>query len=115
MRRAVVVHGRSTAAAAARLTGERWAGAISEVRRHVPVELAEQARERAAEFGADGLVALGGGSTIGLAKAIALTAKVPIVAVPDDLLGLGDDGALRAQRGRPQAHRRATRPCARGP
>jgi maleylacetate reductase len=87
VRRAVVVHGRSTAAAAARLTGERWAGAISEVRRHVPVELAERARERAAELGADGLVALGGGSAIGLAKAVALTAKVPIVAVPTTYSG----------------------------
>ena len=87
VRRAVVVHGRSTAAAAARLTGERWAGAISEVRRHVPAELAERARERAAELGADGLVALGGGSAIGLAKAVALTAKVPIVAVPTTYSG----------------------------
>ena len=106
VRRAVVVHGRSTAAAAARLTGERWAGAISEVRRHVPAELAEQARERAAELGADGLVALGGGSAIGLAKAVALTAKVPIVAVPTTysgsemtaLYGLSEGGRKRTGR-----------------
>ena len=106
VRRAVVVHGRSTAAAAARLTGARWAGAISEVRRHVPVELAEQARERAAELGADGLVALGGGSTIGLAKAVALTAKVPLVAVPTTysgsemtaLYGLSEGGRKRTAR-----------------
>ena len=106
VRRAVVVHGRSTAAAAARLTGARWAGAISDVRRHVPVELAGQARERAAELGADGLVALGGGSAIGLAKAVALTAKVPIVAVPTTysgsemtaLYGLSEGGRKRTTR-----------------
>jgi len=106
VRRAVVVHGRSTAAAAARLTGERWAGAISEVRRHVPVELAEHARERATELGADGLVALGGGSAIGLAKAVALTSKVPIVAVPTTysgsemtpVFGLSEGGRKRTGR-----------------
>ena len=106
MRRAVVVHGGSTAATAAGLTGARCAGAISEVRRHVPVELAEQARERAAALGADGLVALGGGSAIGLAKAIAATAKVPIVAVPTTysgsemtaLYGLSEGGRKRTAR-----------------
>ena len=85
--RAVVIHGRSTAAFAERLSGDRWAGAISEVRRHVPAELADRARDRVAELAADGLVALGGGSAIGLAKAVALTAKLPIVAVPTTYSG----------------------------
>jgi maleylacetate reductase len=106
VRRAVVIHGGSTAAVAARLPGERWAGAISDVRRHVPAELAERARERAAELGADGLVALGGGSAIGLAKAVALTAKVPLVAVPTTysgsemtaLYGLSEGGRKRTAR-----------------
>jgi maleylacetate reductase len=89
-RRWLVVHGGSQAAAAARLVerlGERCAGTFGEARQHVPAELADRARARFAELGADGLVAIGGGSVIGLAKAIALTAQVPIVAVPTTYSG----------------------------
>ena len=89
-RRRLIVHGGSTAAAAGRLgerLGERCAGRFGEVRRHVPAELADRARARFAELGAEGLVAIGGGSVIGLAKAIALTAQVPIVAVPTTYSG----------------------------
>jgi maleylacetate reductase len=49
---------------------------------HVPQEIAAFARTRASETGADILVALGGGSSIGVAKAIALTTSLPIIAVP---------------------------------
>jgi alcohol dehydrogenase class IV len=54
---------------------------------HVPVEVAERARERAAESAADALVCVGGGSTTGLAKAVALTTGLPIVAVPTTYAG----------------------------
>jgi maleylacetate reductase len=89
-RRWLVVHSSSQADAAARLgerLGERCAGTFGEVRRHVPVELADRARARFEELGGEGLVAVGGGSAIGLAKAIALTAQVPIVAVPTTYAG----------------------------
>jgi maleylacetate reductase len=89
-RRWLIVHGGSQAPAAERLRarlGEHCAGTLGEVRRHVPAELAERARARFAELGADGLVALGGGSAIGLAKAIALTTQAPIVAVPTTYSG----------------------------
>ena len=49
---------------------------------HVPVETAEAGVKAARECGADGLVAAGGGSTLGLAKAIALETSLPIVAIP---------------------------------
>ena len=49
---------------------------------HVPQHIVQAARESAAESRADVLVALGGSSAIGVAKAIALTASLPIVAVP---------------------------------
>jgi maleylacetate reductase len=89
-RRWLIVHGRSQAEAAARLgerLGERCAGTFGETRRHVPAELADRARAYFAERGADGVIAVGGGSVIGLAKAIALTAQGPIVAVPTTYSG----------------------------
>jgi maleylacetate reductase len=54
---------------------------------HVPVETAHAARQVARDRGADGCVAVGGGSTIGLGKAIALTHGLPIVAVPTTYAG----------------------------
>ena len=54
---------------------------------HVPVEVAEQARAAAARNRVDVLVSVGGGSTTGLAKAIALTTGLPIVAVPTTYAG----------------------------
>jgi maleylacetate reductase len=58
-----------------------------EVVMHVPVEVAERARRAAAGAGADVLVSVGGGSTTGLAKAVALTTGLPIVAVPTTYAG----------------------------
>jgi maleylacetate reductase len=54
---------------------------------HVPVDVAERAREAAAAAGADVLLSVGGGSTTGLAKAVALTTGLPIVAVPTTYAG----------------------------
>jgi alcohol dehydrogenase class IV len=54
---------------------------------HVPVEVAERAREAAVKAGADAVVAIGGGSTTGLAKAIAMTSGLPIIAVPTTYAG----------------------------
>lgn len=60
---------------------------FDDVVQHVPVECAEQARAAAAEHGIDLLVCVGGGSAIGLAKAVALTTGLPIVAVPTTYAG----------------------------
>jgi maleylacetate reductase len=54
---------------------------------HVPVEVAERARAAATKNGIDALVSVGGGSTTGLAKAIALTSGLPIIAVPTTYAG----------------------------
>jgi maleylacetate reductase len=54
---------------------------------HVPVEVARRARAAAAASAADVLVSVGGGSTTGLAKAIALTSGLPIIAVPTTYAG----------------------------
>lgn len=67
--------------------GERYAATIVDVRQHVPIELALAARTRAVDCRADVLVALGGGSAIGLAKAVALQTGLPILAVPTTYAG----------------------------
>ncbi len=54
---------------------------------HVPIEVADKARAAAAEAGIDLLVCVGGGSTTGLAKAIAMTSRLPIIAVPTTYAG----------------------------
>jgi alcohol dehydrogenase class IV len=58
-----------------------------EVVMHVPVEVAERARAAAVRNDVDVLVSVGGGSTTGLAKAIAMTTGLPIVAVPTTYAG----------------------------
>jgi maleylacetate reductase len=54
---------------------------------HVPVQVAERAREAAARNNIDALVSVGGGSTTGLAKAVAMTTGLPIIAVPTTYAG----------------------------
>ncbi len=58
-----------------------------DVAMHVPVETADKARAIAAEHGIDLLVSVGGGSATGLAKAVALTTGLAIVAVPTTYAG----------------------------
>jgi alcohol dehydrogenase class IV len=54
---------------------------------HVPLEIAEEGRAEARRLEADCTVAIGGGTTIGLAKGIALTTGLPIVAIPTTYSG----------------------------
>ena len=54
---------------------------------HVPMESARKAREYSRSLGADCIVAIGGGSTIGLGKAIALESTIPIIAIPTTYAG----------------------------
>ncbi len=59
----------------------------SDVVMHVPIETAQAAREVAVDNQVDLLVCVGGGSTTGLAKAVALETGIPIVAVPTTYAG----------------------------
>lgn len=59
----------------------------SDVVMHVPIETAEKARTAATQHDIDLIVCVGGGSTTGLAKAVALTLGLPIVAVPTTYAG----------------------------
>src|SRR5574340_1339714 len=86
--RAMLIAGERDASLAAVLSDAlpvavRW----SEVRQHVPLEHAERARAAARDARVDVLVSVGGGSSTGLAKAIALTTGIPIIAVPTTYSG----------------------------
>jgi alcohol dehydrogenase class IV len=67
--------------------GHRVAATFTAVREHVPVATAEAARAMAAGAKADAVLSIGGGSTTGAAKAVALTARIPVVAVPTTYSG----------------------------
>jgi maleylacetate reductase len=89
-RRVLVIAGTSQVRAAEDLIaklGPAFAGLLDGVRVHVPESLARAAQTRAADVKADALVALGGGSAVGLAKAVALTTGAPILAVPTTYSG----------------------------
>ncbi len=67
--------------------GDTIAGVFTEVKSHVLVKVAEQGRELAYKMKADCLLSIGGGATTGMAKAIALVTRLPIVAVPTTYAG----------------------------
>ncbi len=103
-RRVALVASGSAAAVSRALAAElpvvlRW----DEVARHVPVALAARARTAVTTAAADLLVCVGGGSAVGLAKAVALTSGLPVVAVPTTyagseatpVWGLTEDGVKR--------------------
>jgi maleylacetate reductase len=78
---------RASAERVADLLGARAAGIFDRAVMHVPIETAREAREVARQLGADCAVAIGGGSTTGLGKAIALDSGLPIVAIPTTYAG----------------------------
>jgi maleylacetate reductase len=78
---------RELAAALARGLGDRIAARFTDVHPHVPVAIAEAARAAATDARADAVLSVGGGSTTGTAKAIALTTGMPIVAIPTTYAG----------------------------
>ncbi|GAA5166122.1 maleylacetate reductase [Amycolatopsis dongchuanensis] len=90
LRRLLVVSTPEQAALAAELTaplGGRAAEPHPHATMHVPVAVAERAIARARAASADGCLAVGGGSAIGLAKAVAKETGLPIVAVPTTYAG----------------------------
>jgi alcohol dehydrogenase class IV len=89
-RRALVLSTAGQSAAAhrvAELLGGRSVGVCTLATMHVPSEVARQAVEQAHGCRADCAVSIGGGSTTGLGKAIALETGVPLVAIPTTYAG----------------------------
>ena len=89
-RRVLVVVAPSSAAVAQDLAaalGERYAATFGRPVQHSPVEVTAEALALAGETRADALVAIGGGSAIGLSKALAVRTGMPQIAVPTTYAG----------------------------
>ena len=89
-RRVMVVATANEADLATELTAtfaDRVAVRFDHVLPHVPHEVAVEARAAADEHAVDGLVSIGGGSTTGTAKIVALTSHLPVLAVPTTYAG----------------------------
>jgi maleylacetate reductase len=67
--------------------GDRAAGVFAEATMHTPLDVTERALFVATEMRADGLLAIGGGSTTGLAKAIAFRTDLPQIVAPTTYAG----------------------------
>ncbi|HZH07732.1 MAG TPA: maleylacetate reductase [Lautropia sp.] len=78
---------RAMAAKVTSLLGSLAVGIFDRAVMHVPIQTARDARETALSLGADCAIAIGGGSTIGLGKAIALDSGLPILAIPTTYAG----------------------------
>jgi alcohol dehydrogenase class IV len=87
-RRPIVITSDHDPALVRRLTADiAAADTVTHSSQHVPAGLADEVRARAEAGGADLLVAIGGGSTTGIAKSVALDTGLPIVAVPTTYAG----------------------------
>lgn len=80
-------HHRDGADRIAELLGGRCVWVLTEIASQVPIEVAVGARESARRARADWVVAHGGGTAIGAAKAVALTEDVKVAAVPTTYAG----------------------------
>lgn len=94
--------------------GSKGVGQFSEATMHTPVDVTERAVAFARTRNADCLVAIGGGSTVGLAKAIAYQTDLPQIVLPTTyagseatpILGQTENGAkttLKSERVVPEA------------
>ncbi len=96
-RRALILTAPPQAALAdefADLAGGYAAGRYAKAAMHTPVAISEEATEEARRIGADVLIAVGGGSTTGLGKAIALRTDLPQIVVPTTYAGSEATGIL---------------------
>ncbi len=71
----------------ATMIGDRASGVFTRATMHTPVDVTEEAVEHAQSVQADSVVGIGGGSTIGLSKAISLRTGLPQVAIPTTYAG----------------------------
>jgi alcohol dehydrogenase class IV len=80
-------HAKTAAAKVLELLGDRAVGLSTDAAMHTPVEVTERVWEKLSAAAPDCLVSLGGGSTTGLSKALALRTGLPQIAVPTTYAG----------------------------
>jgi maleylacetate reductase len=98
--------GEAQAREIATLLGDLSVGVYAGAVMHTPVEATEKALQVVKDLGADAVVAVGGGSTTGLGKAIALRTDLPQIVLPTTyagsemtpILGETKDGVKTTQR-----------------
>lgn len=79
--------GRAVADRVAAVLGDRFVARFDDAATHVPDDVVRRAVTVARQSAADGCIAVGGGSAIGLAKALALEAGLAVLAVPTTYAG----------------------------
>ena len=80
-------HETAAAARLMRVLGDFGVHLSTDAVMHTPVEVTERVMEKLVACNADCIVALGGGSTIGLAKALALRTDLPQIVLPTTYTG----------------------------
>lgn len=89
-----------------KILGEKENTIFTRAAMHTPVDVTEKALTLFNNFGADGIIALGGGSSIGLSKALALRTGAPQIVIPTTyagsemttILGQTEDGKKTTQK-----------------
>jgi maleylacetate reductase len=80
-------HAEAAAATVRELLRDRVVGFSTDAAMHTPVEVTERVLERVRQAAPDCLVSLGGGSTTGLSKGLALRTGLPQLAIPTTYAG----------------------------
>lgn len=70
-----------------KLLGDKAMGIFDNATMHTPISITNEALELAKSLDADSVVSIGGGSTIGLGKAISFKTKLPHICIPTTYAG----------------------------
>jgi alcohol dehydrogenase class IV len=70
-----------------RVLNGKIAGIFSNATMHTPTDVTDKALQYAKEQGADSVISIGGGSTIGLGKAISIRTGLPHICIPTTYAG----------------------------
>jgi maleylacetate reductase len=87
LKRPLVITGRQQSALGRGIADELGATHFDGARMHTPVDVTERVMLLVKEHGVDGTIAIGGGSAIGLGKAIAFRTDMPQIAIPTTFAG----------------------------
>jgi len=101
--------GKEQAAACSTLLEHKTSGTYSNATMHTPLGITDEALALARRNGADGFLSVGGGSAIGLGKALSVRLGLPHIAVPTTYSGSEMTASLGEQQGGRKVHRNEPR------